>query len=393
MKRMKRNYFIYIFIFWYMAKIICSTTFETIGGIPVDTVSSMINYLVLVLLVIQMVFFQSYGQKEFVIIAVVSIPFLITAAVSRSFSLLSGWMFVVAAKDTSFEKIIKTVYRALLFTIFLVFVLYSCNILEDYTMVRGGAIRHSLGFSHPNQLGVRMFQLIACHCYLHRHKMRAVDYGIAAAAAAFVYVVPNSQSSCMCIVVLALLLAIGRLLEKYKEGMLSFCGKGLTTAAALFNILSVLLSVIDVKSHDVLRQIDVWMSYRFSHSFEVLQVYGIPLWGQKVFLMEEERQKMGMMDGAGRLYLDNAYMSLFIKYGIVSYLIFSVAYLVLMNDCRKKKRYFTVSILFVYALYGIMENAVFMMSHNIFLLAFAGMMYERLSRIKDKKLCLKIQRQ
>ena len=146
-----------------MAKIICSTTFETIGGIPVDTVSSMINYLVLVLLVIQMVFFQSYGQKEFVIIAVVSIPFLITAAVSRSFSLLSGWMFVVAAKDTIFEKIIKTVYRALLFTIFLVFVLYSCNILEDYTMVRGGAIRHSLGFSHPNQLGVRMFQLIACH--------------------------------------------------------------------------------------------------------------------------------------------------------------------------------------------------------------------------------------
>ena len=127
---MKRNYFIYIFIFWYMAKIICSTTFETIGGIPVDTVSSMINYLVLVLLVIQMVFFQSYGQKEFVIIAVVSIPFLITAAVSRSFSLLSGWMFVVAAKDTSFEKIIKTVYRALLFTIFLVFVLYSGRLYD-----------------------------------------------------------------------------------------------------------------------------------------------------------------------------------------------------------------------------------------------------------------------
>lgn len=62
LKRMKRNYFIYIFIFWYMAKIICSTTFETIGGIPVDTVSSMINYLVLVLLVIQMVFSKLWSK-------------------------------------------------------------------------------------------------------------------------------------------------------------------------------------------------------------------------------------------------------------------------------------------------------------------------------------------
>jgi len=47
LKVQKKNYFIYIFIFWYVAKIICSTTFETICGIPVDTVSSMVNYLVL----------------------------------------------------------------------------------------------------------------------------------------------------------------------------------------------------------------------------------------------------------------------------------------------------------------------------------------------------------
>lgn len=388
----RKNYFIYIFIFWYIAKIICSTTLETICGIPTDTVSSMVNYLVLVLLMVQMIFFQSYGQKEFVIIAAASIPFLITAAISRNFSLLSGWMFVVAAKHADFEKTIRIVYRALLFAILFVFLLYSCHRIGDYTMVRDNVTRHSLGFSHPNQLGVRVFQLIACHCYLHRHKMRAVDYGIAAAAAAFAYIVPNSQSSCMCIAALALLLAICCLLEKYAQSMLSFYGKSLLAAAALLNILSVFLSLIDVKGHAVLRQIDMWMSYRFSHSFEVLQVYGIPLWGQKIFLMEEERQKMGIIDGAGRLYLDNAYMSLLIKYGIVSYLIFSAAYLFLMNDCRKKKRYFTVSILLVYALYGVMENAVFMMSHNIFLLAFAGMMYERFSRMKDKELCLKIWR-
>ncbi len=388
MKVQKKNYFIYIFIFWYVAKIICSTTFETICGIPVDTVSSMVNYLVLVLLMIHMVFFQSYGKKEFVIIAALSFPFLITAAVSRNFSLLSGWMFVVAAKDNDFEQTIGMVYRALFFSILFVFALYSCNIIEDYTMVRGGVTRHSFGFSHPNQLGVRLFQLIACHCYLHRLKMRAVDYGVAAVAAVFVYIVPNSQSSCMCIAALALLLSVVCLLEKYAERMLSFYGKCLIAAAALVNMSSVFLSLVDVKRNAVLQQVDRWMSYRFSHSFEVLQVYGIPLWGQKVLLMEEERQKMGMMDGAGRLYLDNAYMSLLIKYGVISYLIFSVAYLLLMNDCRKKRRYFTASILLVYALYGIMENAVFMMSHNIFLLAFAGMMYERLSRMKDKELAV-----
>ncbi len=388
MRREKNNYFIYIFIFWYITKIIGSTTLKTICGVPIGTASSLANYLILVLLMIWMVFFQSYGKKEFAIIAIASIPFLLTAAASRNFSLLSGWMFIVAAKDVEFEKMIRAAYKALLFTILFVLVLYAGNILEDYTMVRDGAVRRSLGFVHPNQLGVRLFQLIACHCYLHRHKMKAVDYGIAAAAAVFVYIVPNSQSACMCIVILVLLVGAGSLIERYAQGMLSFYGKGLAAAAALLNILSIVLSLTDVKRNAFLQQIDAWMSYRFSHSFEVLQVYGIPLWGQKVLLIEEERRKMGMTDGAGRLYLDNAYMTLLIKYGIVSYLIFSVAYLLLVNYCRMKKKYFIVSILLVYALYGVMENAVFMMSHNVFLLAFAGMMYERLSRMKDEELRL-----
>ena len=43
----------------------------------------------------------------------ISVPFIITAAVSGNYSLLSAWMFVIAAKDVDFDKVVKAVYRIL----------------------------------------------------------------------------------------------------------------------------------------------------------------------------------------------------------------------------------------------------------------------------------------
>ena len=101
-----------------------------------------------------------------------------------------------------------------------------------------------------------------------------------------------------------------------------------------------------------------------------------------MFLYEEERIQTGMVDGAGRLYLDNSYMTLLIKYGVISYLIFSIAYLLLMGYFRKKEQYFMVTVLFMFALYGVMENCMFSAFHNVYLLAFAQMLYGKLGEEK-----------
>lgn len=373
------NFYLFVFILWYSTEIMMNIKLEMIFGITVHTINAMINICILALLMFQMVLLlPSYKKRDFFIIAGITLPIVAAAILSGNKQLLSAWMFIVAAKEVSFENIIKAVYRTLCMMIPLVIFLHLTGVIEEFTKPRGDELRHSLGFAHPNQLGIVLFQLVVCHCYLHRNKIRAVDFILVSAALLFTYIVPNSQSACLS---MFLLLAVWIFCGKFQNcrpKIKNVYGKALVMLALLCNAGSVFLSIVDVRRFPFLRKIDFLISDRFATGYITLQVYGIRLWGQPVFLHEEERIRMGMADGAGRLYLDNSYLSLLIRYGVISYFIFSVAYLMLMNYFRKKEQYFMVSVLFVFAVYGVMENCLFSAFHNVFLLTFADMLYEKL---------------
>lgn len=373
-----KNLFLFIFTFWFSIEFLSATTIEKILFLPIGRINRISNYFIIMLLAVQIVFCQTYKKREMIVIAAVSVPFLITAAYAGSYTLLSAWLFIVAAKNTDFDKLVSVIYQLLFFMIPMVILLCLCGVIGDNTKIRDGASRYSLGFMHPNQLGVRLLLFVICHLYLHRNRLKSIDYGIAFATALFIYLVPNSQSSCMCLLILIVLLLFYQICRKYNEILSAFQGKLLLILAAAVNGGSILLSCFDVKQNEILWQFNVWMSARFSEGYKTLKVYGVPLWGQPVYVFEEERIRMGMTDGAGKLLLDNAYMLLLIKYGILSYLIFSAAYLLLMNYYRIKKQYVIMIILFVYAVYGIMENGLVQAYHNIFLISFSNMLYGKL---------------
>lgn len=365
--------FLIIFIIWYVTEIIFNTTLESVLGIRIDLLNSITNYLVLILLVFQIIFFQKYKMKEIIIIVAISVPLIISTVLSSAFSLLSAWMFVVAAKNTEFEKIIKAAYKVLCIMIPTVIMLRFFNVLEDYTVSRGGLVRYSLGFSHPNQLGLRLFQLMVCHLFINRNKLRKYDYCLIMVISIFTYLVPNSQTSYISMMILTALLLIYKIIEERSRILPAVLGKALLAFSVLFNILSVYWSIINVKEFRILSRIDLLLSSRFSSCHKVFQIYGISLLGQHVYIFEDERKAIGILS---KLYLDNGYMVLLLRYGLTVYIIFSVGYLYAMKYLKDRKQYFIVIILFVYALYGVMENGIFMISHNIFLIIFADILYE-----------------
>ncbi len=364
MKIKCRNIFLAIFVLWYVNEFICGTTLKAVFGIPTGWINNMVKYLTLGLLLIQIAFGQTYKKKEFIGIGMISVPFIITAAVSGNYSLLSAWMFIIAAKDVDFDKIVKAVYRIL------------------YVMIPLTIILYSLGFSHPNQLGIVLFQFVVCHCYLHRKKLKITDYLLIVAVILFIYIAPNSQSAYLSIFAFLILLIFYGECQKHSSKIADIYGKMILLFSFLLNATSILLSIMDIRRFPLLWKMDALISNRFATSHNTLQIYGIKLWGQQVLLYEEERIQAGMADGAGKLYLDNSYMTLLIKYGVISYLIFSIAYLLLMDYFRKKEQYFMVTILFMFAIYGVMENCMFSAFHNVYLLAFAQMLYGKLGEEK-----------
>lgn len=369
-----KSLYMYIFIFWYSTEILFNSTLDNIMGVSADKISNLIAWLVFGLLMIQIGFFQSYTKRELMIIVMITLPIVIATFLSGNRSLMSAWMFVVAAKNVDLDDVICVAYKILSIMIPVIAVLCLLGIIENATLMRGTMQRYSLGFSHPNQLGLRIFQYIVCHCYIHKNRLGKLNYILIFLAILFLVMIPNSKTAYIVTTILLCMLLLYRFVKNQGPECMKLFEKGLLFGTFCFGFFSIYFSYIDVSRNSILARIDKWMSSRFSLCHIVWQLYGVSLLGQRVYISEEERKLVGIKT---RLFLDNAYLSILLRYGILTFFIFFIGYLCLVKVLMIRKEYILAIILFLYALYGVMESGLYMISHNIFLITFSSLLYKK----------------
>ena len=190
-----KNFFLYIFTFWYGTEIIFNSTLINAQGIPFGRLNSITTWLVFGLLMLQIVLFQSYTRRELLIIVSITLPIAAATVLSGQRTILSAWMFVVAAKNADLDRVIQRAYKILLVLIPTIMILCIFGVIENKMLMRGNIPRSSLGFLHPNQLGLRVFQLIVCHCYVHKNALKKHNYFYILFAIFFLVRVPNSKTA------------------------------------------------------------------------------------------------------------------------------------------------------------------------------------------------------
>lgn len=367
-----KRFIYFVLILWISGEILLNSTIQRILFWESKDVNDAMAYIILGLLLFQIVFFQRYQINELVVICAITVPIVIATLNSSHNTMMSTWIFIVAAKYLELDKFIKKVYIVQIIMILLVIGLFLTGYIEETIIYRDSVIRHSLGFSHPNMLGVRVFQLVVCRSYLVRKNIRITDVIITLLAAYFVYRVPNSKTAYYSLIILSVFMTIhilSLMINSETVWMMNWC----YVVALVVNFGSVALSVIDVNKYSVLRTIDRALSRRFSHCHSTLRFYGISIWGQNI-------QNIVKRHMIGRYYhflLDNSYLSILLRYGIVVFLIFSGLYLTTMYYLIKNKQYMLVSIICMFAIYGIMENNFFSMSQNIFLITISYPIYSK----------------
>ena len=169
---MTKNYlhehlYTWTFVLWSIASILYDTTLRK-SGKYIDLVYGLneaTDIIILTLLLAQILFFQKYRFRELIIIAIVSIPVAISAWKSANYVFLSAWLFVLAAKNIPFRRMIETTYRVLVIAVPIIIVLYFSGVLSDVFYYRNGIRRYALGFAHPNTLGLRILQLNICQFF------------------------------------------------------------------------------------------------------------------------------------------------------------------------------------------------------------------------------------
>lgn len=371
------NIFYFSFFLWYSMEILFSSTIMNFTYLPMQQLNDIIGYIVLVLMIIQIFFFQKYNVRDIIVIVLSSVIVIVSAIKSGNNSILSMWIFIVSSKKVNLDAVVRSAYKVLCFMVSLVIILFFFKIIPEVTLYRNGIVRHSMGFIHPNQLGLRVFQLIMCRLFLHRNRFRMADIVISVLGVVFVYYVPNSQTSFGALIILFFLTIIYAFIRDKDYIVMKTAGVILISTSILLNVICVVLSTRPL-IHKFWVEINQFISFRFSYCYRVYKIYGITFWGNDIAVTMSEREMRGMQN-LGKLYLDNAYLSLILRFGILMFVLFSLMYYLTMYYFMQHNQLYIVIIMFVYSVYGIMETGMYQMSHNIILLAISYLIYNKIA--------------
>ena len=365
----KNNLYYIAFMIWFVSDCLSGTMIKNIAGISLSKVDDIVNVLVLLFLMFKIFFKQQYSFRQIVFITFCTVPMVFSAIASANLNVLCLWIFLVAAKDIDINRLVKDVYFALVVLIILVCTLCLAGVIDDFTMYRDG-IRHSLGFGHPNALGMRLFQFVVCFLIIHNGKM-LLQMAVTFAVCLFTYLVPNSQTPSILMAIILLLLPFYYFAINSKKRARFFI-KAMMAGTFFSAMLSFIFTFIDISRYKLLKTFNELLSFRFTWTYRAFSESGIKLFGQIVRISEEERRVVGLK---GHLYLDNAYATLLIRYGFAVSVIFLVMYIRTMHIQKKQGNLMVLLIYFVYSLYGIMESSMFKLTYNIVLLYIAGTLY------------------
>lgn len=362
---LKRWLFPCCFVLWFLQIQLQSSVLESFLGIPVSPLYKVAKLAVLALLLVQVLFLQTYSRKQLVAVALLTAVFAVSSWQAELKGLLLMWLFMVAARDQNADELVKAGYLAMLAMTAYILCAFFLGYAEDIPTVResNGTLRHTWGYCHPNSLGVMIMQLAASRLYLHRRNLGLEDLIVTAGAAVFVYAVPNSQSAVICILLLLVLTVVCMLrpvLPRKLQNIMMHC----MIPAAVFCNLFTVISSLAYRSGGWLEKINMLLTDRLSSANQICSVYGISLFGQPLAPMYTQAEHNGQ--SFWMPWLDSSYMNLLLRYGLITYLVYSALYLLGMHRVRKSGNMMLLGILAVIAAHAVMEPSLYDLWYGFF---------------------------
>ena len=352
-----------IFIVWYIMTFIYQTNIIKINEKFWDGLNSIFDISILFLMVGIIIFFQKYTLNELIPIIVITIYMIAIVVITNNKIFISTWIFIVASKNVDFNFLFQKIYKIHFILTLIVILLFFLGFIEQNIVYRYSIPRFSLGFCHPNILGFVLLLLMILK-FITVDKVKWIHYIVAVLVAIFSWIVPNSQATTISLLLLVILFVLYNSfcskVSKLKKLFLNVC----IFLPVLLNVLSI-WGMVEYGKYQWLEVVNKLFSGRLSYGHGAYEYYGITLLGNDI-------------GQASWLILDNSYMFVLIRYGVLVYIFLSTVYLALMVYMKKiDGRY--VIILFLFSVYGCMENRVFWFHSNIFIILINLLLYRRTS--------------
>ena len=352
----------------YMISFIIITNAGLPSTSPLNSLARGISAFFLVILSAN-IFFMKYTPKEMIFICILGFFLIISYFNQQDMTLIRVFLLVVAFKRFDFYKLVKFDFKLKIIGLVIVICLHYADIFENVMIVRDESIRHSLGFIHPNRLAVFVcviiFQWLVIK--MHERKINLYKYLCIIIVAIITDIITGSRT-----ILFITLLGI----------LVSMCFYYIPTIIIKKNILNRIITVFIAplcalmsyystvqfdSKYEIWMILDDFFSRRISMMNSLYNSYGVSIFGQEVYLVSA---RVAREQGIMWIVLDNAYMALAIRFGIIILILFLGLSVLLQEKLIKNQKFEIVMVFTCFAILGLTELQFYMIEFNFSLFAF-----------------------
>ena len=292
-------------------------------------------------------------------------------------------IFIYSARNMEVNKILRISYVISL--VMLVFIILSSylGIIQNYIYYSALRERQYLGFRYALYPSSILCNIIFLKVYIEKENVSWVSLICLLIGNYILFQYTDSRLTFMLGVVLIIFSAIMKKSQKFREILLNrvFIWSFLVLA---------LLSIYATLNYDYLSDwqsdLNEALGGRLSLGNSTLKFYGYGLFGKMLSLSGNGLDENGMLNTSTYDYVDNLYVLLLLRAGIIFLFIFLVAMTIIMKKIYIQKDSYLYIIFILLAFHGIIDDLIMLPQYNSFWFVVAALfMGRRISKTTNNE--------
>lgn len=338
--------------------------------LPSESVSR-IFYFLLIFLAFVNIFTMKAKLKVWFSCLLIGSILMLSAYNSQNTSLFNVFILIMVFKNYDFDKTIKVLLISTLVPTFTVLLSFYMGILPDVIRYRqSGLPRQSLGFSHNLYLGNFFFAMSMQIIYLYKDKIKTVHTIILIIIELPIFLLTDGRTVFNLMIVQAILIFIYQHVSRDKKNfnrLFSWMYGILAFFSIIFTSILSIWFASNYNGNGVLYRLNGLLSGRpelWNHGW---RNYNPQLMGQAV----NEVSSIDILTSSRQLnyfVIDNAYLQLILRFGIITFIMYVLFFVVLIIFLVKHENVIVLSQVIVFGIYGFISNGPLYFYRNYFLL-------------------------
>lgn len=327
---------------------------------------------------------MKYSIKKLILFVIIGSFCLASYFRSTENIMLTIFLMIISTKKIDLQKLIK--YDLILRSLLIILIMISASLGIIYNIVYDdiNGCKESLGFSHPNHLGLMVFIIVLYYVYIKHKRLKLYDVLFLLCCFFISFFVSGSRTSSFLIILLLVFEIFNTILfNHYKYNHLKNKLVILIRYFVFFiPIVSIILAYYYDDNNSILRKLNSLLTGRLYLAYHSALNNKLTLFGS---FIEYKGGRFSDIEIEFSNAIDNSYVYVLLHLGIIVFLLFLLLLWFTLSYFLKTNNRVAIICLAFLMTAGFVESKVFQISHNIFLLCIIPAIYN----INNKKCKLK----